>query len=247
MPMTAMIRNLATMTRVGLLSADVARRPRRWSPAGRRRSGCARRGSTRSRVLAALQDVRAAVTASRGKLDLDAGRQDRRRARRRVLRGVRERSSRRASARCSRSTSRARWTCGTGRGRAGPHAARRVRGDGARHGGDREGPRASSRSRPAAGGTVVSAGWWARRASRRSTISPRQRLDDVVEKVEQPAVRRHGLLAADAVGGADRGRGGHVRGLHRQRDLGGQRAPVAGAARVPPDDAASRPSWWWSA
>lgn len=49
----------------------------------------------------------------------------------------------------------------------------------------------------------------------------------------RPAVRWHRLLVADALGPGEQGRGGHVRRLHRQRDVGGSGAPAPGAAALP--------------
>ena len=72
--MTALIRNLATMTRVGLLAPGLGGGTRDGRGAARRRaSGCARRASTRSRVLAALRTY-APGRGVRGRRDLGAGR-----------------------------------------------------------------------------------------------------------------------------------------------------------------------------
>ena len=108
MPMTALVRNLATMTRVGVLAPGsdgtaqgrrAARRRERIRKRARSPDRPARRRCARTRRAAAC------AAAARG-----PGRRDRRRARRRVLHGVRATSSRRASGCCSRSTCRARWT-----------------------------------------------------------------------------------------------------------------------------------------
>ena len=52
----------------------------------------------------------------------------------------------------------------------------------------------------------------------------------------EPAVRRNGLRAADAVRAGEGPVGGCLRCLHRQRDLGREDPPGAGAARVPRAD-----------
>ena len=59
---------------------------------------------------------------------------------------------------------------------------------------------------------------------------------------QQPPVRRHRLRAADAVGDGAQGEGRCLRGLHRQRDVVRQDAPGAGAAAVPRADGHPRPS-----
>ena len=50
----------------------------------------------------------------------------------------------------------------------------------------------------------------------------------------EPAVRRHRLRAADAVRAGDGAGDRRVRDLHRQRDLGGRRPPRTGTPRLPP-------------
>ena len=62
----------------------------------------------------------------------------------------------------------------------------------------------------------------------------------------QPAVRRHGLRAADGGGAEASLGGGRVRRLHRQRDVGRRHPPGAGAARSIASAWGSRRSWWWS-
>ena len=65
------------------------------------------------------------------------------------------------------------------------------------------------------------------------SISPRQRLDDVVADDRQAADGRNRLRPADDVGAEAPRRRRHVRDLHRQRDLGGKRAPGPGSAGLP--------------
>ena len=90
MPMTALIRNLATMTRVGVLAPGSAGTAHGRGAARRRASASAARGCTRSPLLAALRTY-AAGRGVRGRHSVEPGARDRRRARRRVLHGVRER------------------------------------------------------------------------------------------------------------------------------------------------------------
>ena len=88
MPMTALIRNLATLTRVGVLAPGSAGTARVVGAARRRRA--LRRARVHPiAVLAALLTYGRAAGARQRRVD--AGRRGRRRARRRVLRGVRER------------------------------------------------------------------------------------------------------------------------------------------------------------
>ena len=91
--------------------------------------------------------------------------------------------------------------CGARRRRAGPDAARRLGGARARHGGDGDAVRDRRLLRRRGG-------WKPGRRGRGLgytdgltplAISPRQRLDDAVQGRVGPAVRRHGLRAADAV------------------------------------------------
>ena len=95
MPMTALIRNLATMTKIGLLtpgSAATARVVEQLSDATRlQRARASGRGFERA------QDLRGRTERARQR-DVDAGGQNHRRSRRRVLRGVwRHRAERKAS------------------------------------------------------------------------------------------------------------------------------------------------------
>ena len=133
MPMTALIRNLATMTRVGVLapgSDGTAQAVARSAT----RSGIRRARVHPIAVLAALRTY-ASGRGLAAAATWNPVRRGRRRARRRVLRGVRQRRAGRqaAAARARRvglDDRRLR------RRRAGPHAARRLGGAGAGHGRD---------------------------------------------------------------------------------------------------------------
>ena len=146
MPMTALIRNLATMTRVGVLApgsdgtakvvaqlGDAERHPRGAGAPDRR----ARRAA----------DVRVRPRCARPRR-VEPGARDRRRARRRVLHGVRQRRAdgHAPAARARRVGLDERRLR---RRRAGPDPARRVGGARARDGGDRGSGTRSSASSPA--------------------------------------------------------------------------------------------------
>ena len=236
MPMTALVRNLATMTRVGVLApgsagtATVGRaaRRRRADPRGTcapdracsRRSARTRRAAA-SAAAATWTPVREIVDA------LDAAFY--------TAFGNVEPAGTRLLLALDVSGSMA---GGCGRRRAGPdaRATRRRRSRSSRPRPSR-GTR-SSASSPASGG-------FRKRGPRRCgqgytdgltplAISPRQRLDDVVRDGLRPAVRRHRLRAADAVRAGARAGDRHVRDLHRLGDLGGRHPPGPGAPRLPP-------------
>ena len=185
MPMTALIRNLATMTRVGVLAPGSDAHVEGGRAAGRRRAASAGRACTRSRCWRRSAPTRPAA-AVRGRGEWNPVRRDRGRARRRVLRGVRQRRAGRHAA--------AAGTRRVGldgvrqrRGRAGPDPARCVGGARAGDGGDGAATTrwsASSRARAASrsrGRQRLAAA--TRTASRRSRSRPRQRLDDAVKTV----------------------------------------------------------------
>ena len=147
MPMTALVRNLATMTRVGVLRAR-ARRHRDGDRSGSATaSGSARRGCTRSRCSRRSAHVRVGSRRARPR-HVDAGAAGRRRARRRVLHGVRER---RADRQAAAAGARRVGLDGLGIGcrRSGPHPARRLGRARARDGGDASRATRSSASSPA--------------------------------------------------------------------------------------------------
>ena len=134
MPMTALIRNLATMTRVGVLapgSDGTATAVAQLGDAER-----IRRARVHPIALLAALRTYAAGRGARGRQRVDAGARGRRRARRRVLHGVRQRRAggQAAAARARRVRLDDRRL---GRRRAGPDAARRLGGARARDGGDR--------------------------------------------------------------------------------------------------------------
>ena len=136
MPMTALIRNLATMTRVGVLAPGSAGTAKAVAQLGDRER--IRKARVHPIALLAALRTYAAGRGVRGRHTLDAGR--RRSSTRSTPRSTRRSrtSSRPASGCCSRSTCRARWRGGDGRRRAGPDPARRLGGAGARDGGDRD-------------------------------------------------------------------------------------------------------------
>ena len=207
MPMTAMIRNLATMTRVGLIAPGSAatRRIAEQLTDARRLAGArvhpiavlaalltyrsghgARGGGTWSPVAQIADALDTAFYASFGFVEA-AGK-------RMLLDGMRR-----------------------DRRRAEPDAADRQRRDGAGDGRDR------------------------------AQLHVRRVLDRAHDPVDlaAPAARRRGrrgraaadgrnrLRLADALGAAEPRRCRHVLCLHRQRDLGGQRAPGPGSAGIP--------------
>ena len=89
MPMTALVRNLATMTRVGVLAPGSAGTAKVVAQLGDRER--IRKARVHPIALLAALRTYAAGRGVRGRQQLDAGAAGRRRARRRVLHGVRER------------------------------------------------------------------------------------------------------------------------------------------------------------
>ena len=200
MPMTALIRNLATMTRVGVLAPGSDGTATRRSRSSATRTASAARGCTRSRCWRRSgRTRRAAVPAAAATWTPVAARSSTRWTPRSTRRSAT--SSRRASGCCWRSTCRARWRAARSpASRASPRVTPRRRWRSSRRrrsrtyeivgfyagrGGSEDGGRAGA-PRLRDGLTPLA-------------ISPRQRLDDAVKAVSRPAVRRHRLRAADAV------------------------------------------------
>jgi 60 kDa SS-A/Ro ribonucleoprotein len=182
MPMTALIRNLATMTRIGVLAPRSTARAKVIEQLG----DTERLRKARVHpiaLLAALRTYQSGRGASR-QAPLEPARRCGRRARRRVLRGVRQRRAERST-----DAPRARRLglddVGRDRRYPGPDAARRVGGAGARDGGDRGEPEILGfftgkggflkRGRPLR--------WGSDDGLTPLSISPRQRLDDAVKAV----------------------------------------------------------------
>ena len=230
---TAMIRNLATMTRVGLLHAELGRRPRaivaRLGDATRiaKRARC-----TRSRC------CRRSMTYQRGAA---------------CAATARGRRSRRSSTRSTRAFyASVRRVEPTGKRTLLALDVSGSMASGAVAGVPGLTPRVASAAMALVTAdraeTAVTRAWrFAERGRRARHLSPRQRLDDVLG-------RSSGL----PFGGTDcalpmlwarehRARRSTLRDLHRQRDVGRHDAPVAGAARATATRRASRPSWSWSA
>ena len=183
--MTALIRNLATMTRVGLVAPGSAGTAQRRSRGSATRSGCGARACTRSRCWPRCAPTRSG-RGLRGRQHVEPGRRGHRRPRRRVLRGVRERRAGRARACCSRSTCPARWPGGRRRRCPGADAARRVGRAGAGHG--RDGAAVPHR-RLLRGSRRLEAGprsryRWAADGITPLAITPGQRLDDALAAVD---------------------------------------------------------------
>ena len=214
--MTALVRNLATMTRVGLLAPGSAGTAKAVAQLGDRG--------------AHPQGARPPDRAPGGAAHLRGGS---RRARRAHLDAGAARSSTRSTPRSTRRSSNVEptgkrlllaldvsgsMTRRLGRRRAGPDAARRVGGAGARDGGDRDavrvvgfyaGQRRLPQARPQAAGAATADGITP------LAISPRQRLDDAVRTVRDLPFGGTDcalpmLYALDARAG-----GRHVRDLHR--------------------------------
>ena len=245
--MTALIRNLATMTRVGVLapgSAGTAKVVAQLGDAERLRKARVHPIA----VLAALRTY-AAGHGARGRHSWTPVRGDRRRARRRVLHGVRERRAEPASGCCSRSTCRARWRGGTVAGVPGLTP--------------RDASAALALVTAATETRYETVGFFAGQAAASASggrpgvpghtdgltplaISPRQRLDDVVRTVSDlPFGGTDCALPMLYALGARAG-GRHVRDLHRLRDLGGRRPPGPGARASTAARRASTPAWSWS-
>ena len=170
MPSTALIRNLATMTRIGLLDAGLGRRR---DVAVEQLGDGERLRRARVHPIAVLAALRTYESGrgARGQRRVDAGAGDRRRARRGVLRGVRGRRAGRhpPAARARRVGLDAVGSRGR---RPGPEPARRIGGARARDGRDgAELARSSASTRVVAAGrpaVAADSGTAARTASRRS-------------------------------------------------------------------------------